>query len=230
MIQIVEESVEVLVMGMFRKSFFWAAAFGFAALVSTQANANLIISANGTTVSNTDTSNMTASFAGSVGGFNINNLFVAGAAAFGGNGLLLDVTSLDISTSGAGNLTLLFTETNLTGMSPSVFNTEFSAATFKNISATRSVFLDTTNQGLSTTLLSMTSGANSITSSTPQILSGPYSLTEEIDLTALSVGATLSADDQVTVPEPATLGLFGVGLVVIGVSLRRRRSGAPVGA
>ncbi len=215
-------------MGKCRRSSLWAAAFGAAALVSTEANANLIISANGTTVSNTDIANMTASYTGSIGGFNINNLFVAGAAAFGGNGLLLDVTSLDISTLGSGTLKLLFTETNLTGISPSVFNSEFSAPTFKNISATRSFFLDTTNQGLTTTLLGTTSNSNAIITSAPQILSGPYSLTEEVDLTALSVGATLSADDQVSVPEPASLGLFGAGLVVIGALLRRRRSGVLV--
>jgi hypothetical protein len=199
--------------GFFAKSISVAAAV-LSLTVGAAAHADLIITVNGTTVA-TDTTNTFAGFSGSIGSFNINNIFTAGVNAFGDSGELIDVQSLDISTAGSGTLTLIVTETNLSGIVSAQFNAAFSALS-NNISVTRSFFLDPTNTGLEGTLLGTTTGLDVTFTSASLTLSGPFALVEKIDVTALGRGAKLSADDSVGVPEPATLALFGLGLVGVG--------------
>jgi hypothetical protein len=204
------------------RSSLMAAAFSVAALVSTQAHATLTIAIDGI-VAGTDTTNTFTNFSSVIArhGFNITNLALTGVNAFGGNDVLMDVASLEVSTSGVGSLTLDFTETDLTG-SPVAFATTFSG-TLTNIQVTRKVFLDRTDSGKETTLLYSTSSADADLSSLLDTVTGLYSITEEIDLTAAGNGATLSGDDKTSIPEPASLALIGAGLFGLGVIRRRKQ-------
>ncbi|HET7880105.1 MAG TPA: hypothetical protein VFL55_04410 [Acetobacteraceae bacterium] len=198
------------------------AAIGLAlglAISAQQAHANLIISVNGTQEA-TDPTNTFATFTGAVGSFNLNTISMVGLSAFGGNGTLVDNGSLNISTSGAGTLNIKLTETNLAGASTIPFSGLFTG-TMTNATVSRSFYVDPTNAGLMTTLLgSTTTSGGSFFDSVH--LSGPYSLTEYISITATGPGATLSADDTVKAPEPISLSVLGFGLLGLGMVRHRR--------
>ena len=51
--------------------------------------------------------------------------------------------------------------------------------------------------------------------------SGNYSLTQLVTL-SLPGGGMFSGDSSLTVPEPSTLALFGVGLLGLGMAFRRK--------
>jgi hypothetical protein len=192
--------------------------------LSTQAQAGLIININGSQVA-TKAANTSLTFTSvaPINGFDVNSITMAGVNSFGGSGELVDNSSLNISSTGSGSLTILLTETNLSLVGAAAnFNSLFSAL-INNASVTRSFYVDPLNGGLLTDLLGSTTAANA--SFTQNVsLSGPFSLTEKILITATGAGAKLSADDSVNVPEPASLALLGVGILGLGFVAGRKRS------
>jgi hypothetical protein len=191
------------------------------------ANATLTISAVSPpilgSISATDANNALAFASGPVGSFNVNSITATGVNSFGGNGELLDIASLNVSTNGSGELIINVTETGLTSSSPVATLFGNFTANLTNATATRSIYLDTTNNGLTTTLLGSTTGAAGSYAQVEAGLTHPFSITELITINATGPGATLSADDNVKVPEPVSLSLLGTGLIGLGM-VRRRKS------
>jgi hypothetical protein len=191
-----------------------------AGAVSTPASASLVISVGG--VSQASDATNTFTFAsGTFGSFAVNLITASGVNAFGGSGALLDVGSLNISAAGSGSLKIFVTETDLT------VPTNLLSATFvagiANMAVKRSIYADATNTGAEATLLGATSDGI-FTTFTPFVTNQPFSLTEEIDITALAAGAFLSSDDSVSaVPEPSTWAMMVLGFVGVGFMAYRRR-------
>lgn len=209
-------------MNILKKSALASAVACTMALASQVAHADLIIMANGSQVGPTDTTNNSTSYTGTIGGFNVNVLSATGAAAFGPSGDLLDVGSLDVSTAGTGTLKLMFIETNLSSAPGSAaFQIDYSGL-IKGATVTRSWFVDAGNGGTEATMLGSASGQGGSFVASPVSLSGSFSLTEEIDITATAQGAKLSSDDTISVPEPAMLSLMGLGLSALAFARRRK--------
>ena len=218
------------------KPFFLAvvAAASMAAAIGTPANAELVISIDGTTEA-TAATNLIASFTGTVGGFNINNITAYGVGTFGGSGQLLDVSSYDSATSaGASPLQIVITETGLSAPTATSFISGLSGNA-TNATVTMSLFADPTNAGLESILLassgpttSVGTSTGSLATSTPFTPGGQlFSLTEVIDIAALDGlgGTTLSADDTVSaVPESSTWAMMIVGFLGIGFLAYRRKT------
>jgi PEP-CTERM motif-containing protein len=197
-----------------------AALFGLA--LSAQSHATLLIYVDGVQRA-MSASNTTVAFSGATTDFTINN-YIFGTSLLGG-GTLVDGGSGVVSSTGAGTLTLLLVETGVPLSGALSFTSDFLAKTFTGLSVTRGFYLDTSNAGTLTGAMSLgsTTLANALFNSGAISLTGPFSLIEQIVITAPSKGGLLSSQDTVGVPEPMSLGLFGIGLAAVGL-MRRRKS------
>lgn len=197
-----------------------------ATISATSAQATITISVNGTTEGIPDTTNSGTLFSGTVDTWTIESIGALGAASFGGNGELFDVGTLEVSSSSTAPPTLYIrvTETDLTTAGATAVFEAVLSGLLNNIKVTNTLYLDTTNAGLESISLGSVTGTNNFLSSFSSLesLSGPFSLTDEIDLTWTGQGASLSSDDKVLVPEPASMALLGVGLLGFGLVRRRQ--------
>lgn len=187
------------------------------------ARADLIIEVNNVQVAS-QSGNTSVSYNSILGDWDISTK-AFGVTGLGNTSDLFDVSNLDVSTNGTGGpLTLTFVETNLSGTSFDQFLSSFSG-TLNNISVTRTFYIDLSNAGGTSILLSSTNLANA------QFLSALYntgvlfSITEVVTLNPTGRGAKLSGDDDITqVPEPGSLALLGSGVLGLGFIRRRKKT------
>lgn len=197
---------------------------------SVPANAQLITTIDGSfgTVTQTNplnTFNLTWLVPGA--GF-INTSFTGQSMLSGGS--LMDI-SLD--SAGIAAYTVTFTQTNINLSGSGVFSTLFSSNNIgSGVVVNRQVFLDPLDTGLQSILLTSSvvgAGLSSVElQSAAQLISGPFSLTERIQVSGANPpGRTVSLDDTVHVPEPGIYGLLLAALLSLcGLGFMRRRRSA----
>jgi len=211
------------------RSYIVAAGLGLAALATTPAHANLIVyctvatgcGGSGSPLA-TSSTNTIADYVGggTFGAFTLDQVAIVGQLDAGGN--LADTANLDLSASKSGSINLFLTETNLTAGTAAQFLMNFTGNS-NGFTETRTFYLDKTNLGgTEITLGSCSSGTCALESSLLESLSGDFSITEEISITSTGSGL-LSTDDDIYIPEPGALSLFGVGLLALGAFSRRRK-------
>jgi hypothetical protein len=209
-------------MNILRKSL-TIAALAVVAGYASQARAEIFLSATDgvhTGTANDALTPGTAIFSGTLGNFTTSIDIGAGFPAVGApSNPILDLASVDASTGTlGGTLTVSLTET---GFTTTTAITEFLSeitGVYYNSSAVMSTYFDTANMpfGTGTALSSGLLNNQADAVSVPPI-TGPYSLTEVLTITA-GANSTTSIDAAIIdTPEPASLPLLGAALLALGV-------------
>jgi hypothetical protein len=142
----------------------------------------------------------------------------------------LDLSSVNVTSQTGGKLTLDVTDTDFLGSGgPGTFLSQIGGTQDVAGTLSYSTFVDCSNTafGKAKTLSSSTfsgtpfSGGQAVGTT---LCAGNYSLTEEVVLSLPSPFTVTSFDAKLALPEPASLMLFGVGLIAVGLLSRRKRS------
>jgi hypothetical protein len=158
-----------------------------------------------------------AAFSGTIGNFNVAITEGAGFPAVGSpSDPILDLTSLDLTSSAGGTLTVEVTETGFTTISSAATFLSDITGIYTNSNATMNTYLDTTDAdfGMGTLLSSGLLDNQSDAVSLPSV-TGPYSLTEVVTIAA-GPNSLASIDAAIiNAPEPGSLPLLGAALAAL---------------
>lgn len=159
-----------------------------------------------------------------IGGWTVN---IVGGLSLGPNTILMDLSSLNATSSGNSTLKIELTDTGINVAAPG-FKVDASGHIVTGTgTADISARFDNTNTafgGVNQHIAGPFSGAYTATGN----FAGPgvplYSLTEQIVLTSGAGGVTWSTDTSLTaVPEPGAVMLLGTALVFCASKLRRKK-------
>jgi hypothetical protein len=144
---------------------------------------------------------------------------------------ILDLNSIDVTSgNGGGTLTISLTDTDFIGAGGIIQALSTIGGTLASGSLKVTTFLDCGNSafGETTQLTSQTLTGNPFSggaSTNVNGCQGNYSVTQVAVLT-LPGGAIFSGDSMLAVPEPSTAAIFGIGLLGLGLALRRKTNAA----